>query len=71
MIPPWSTWPSARSNGSSTFDALAARRVFGDELDAAFPFSAWLICDDPAHAWVRGAWVDAPVDARLPFTQVP
>lgn len=32
---------------------------------------AWLICDDPAHAWVRGAWVDAPVDARLPFTQVP
>jgi len=29
-------------NGSGTFDALAARRVFGDELDAAFPFSAFV-----------------------------
>lgn len=28
---------------------------------------AWLICDDPAHGWVRQTWRDQPVDARLPF----
>ena len=28
---------------------------------------AWLICEDPAHAWVRGTWVTQPVDPRLPF----
>jgi 5-deoxy-glucuronate isomerase len=27
---------------------------------------AWLICDDPAHAWVRGTWADQAVDPRLP-----
>ena len=26
---------------------------------------AWLICDDPAHAWVRDSWTDLPVDPRL------
>jgi 5-deoxy-glucuronate isomerase len=25
-------------------------------------------CDDPAHAWVRGAWVGQPVDPRVPLT---
>ena len=25
----------------------------------------WLICDDPAHAWVRDTWPDLPVDPRL------
>jgi dihydroorotate dehydrogenase (NAD+) catalytic subunit len=29
-------------NGSGTFDAIAARRVFGDELLARFPFSAFV-----------------------------
>ena len=29
---------------------------------------AWLICDDPAHAWVRGTWPDLPVDPRLTAT---
>ncbi|MFL5847146.1 MAG: dihydroorotate dehydrogenase [Solirubrobacteraceae bacterium] len=29
-------------NGSGTFDAIAARRAFGDELDARFPFSAFV-----------------------------
>ncbi len=29
----------------------------------------WLICDDPAHAWVRDTWVGRPVDPRLPMTQ--
>ena len=28
---------------------------------------AWLICDDPAHTWVRETWTDLPVDPRLPF----
>lgn len=32
---------------------------------------AWLICDDPSHAWVRGTWDDQPVDKRLPFGRVP
>ena len=29
-------------NGSGTFDAIAARRAFGDELDREFPFSAFV-----------------------------
>ncbi len=28
---------------------------------------AWLVCDDPAYAWVRDTWADQPVDPRLPF----
>ncbi|GAA0903997.1 5-deoxy-glucuronate isomerase [Pseudonocardia zijingensis] len=32
------------------------------------PDRAWLICDDPAHAWVRGTWDDQEVDPRLPLT---
>jgi 5-deoxy-glucuronate isomerase len=28
---------------------------------------AWLISDDPAHAWVRNTWADQEVDPRLPF----
>ena len=28
---------------------------------------AWLICDDPAHTWVRDSWADQPIDPRLPF----
>jgi 5-deoxy-glucuronate isomerase len=31
---------------------------------------AWRICDDPAHAWVRGTWDGQPVDPRLPLTGV-
>ncbi len=26
---------------------------------------AWLITDDPAHAWVRDTWAEMPVDSRL------
>ncbi len=29
------------------------------------PQRAWLICDDPAHAWVRQTWDDQSVDPRL------
>jgi 5-deoxy-glucuronate isomerase len=29
---------------------------------------AWLICDDPAHAWIRGTWDSQPSDPRLPMT---
>ncbi|GAA1971713.1 5-deoxy-glucuronate isomerase [Terrabacter lapilli] len=28
---------------------------------------AWLICDDPAHGWVRDTWSDQQVDPRLPL----
>jgi 5-deoxy-glucuronate isomerase len=28
---------------------------------------AWLICDDPAHAWVRQTWPGQDVDPRLPM----
>jgi 5-deoxy-glucuronate isomerase len=34
------------------------------------PERAWLICDDPAHAWVRQTWADQPIDPRLPMTAV-
>jgi 5-deoxy-glucuronate isomerase len=32
------------------------------------PERVWKICDDPAHAWVRGLWDGQPVDPRLPLT---
>jgi 5-deoxy-glucuronate isomerase len=28
---------------------------------------AWLICDDPAHTWIRGTWEDQRIDPRLPI----
>lgn len=28
---------------------------------------AWLICDHPDHAWIRGTWTDTAVDPRLPL----
>jgi 5-deoxy-glucuronate isomerase len=28
----------------------------------------WLVRDDPAHAWVRGAWATQEIDPRLPMT---
>ena len=28
---------------------------------------AWLICDDPAHGWVRGTWPGQQADPRLPM----
>ncbi|GAA5119187.1 5-deoxy-glucuronate isomerase [Haloechinothrix salitolerans] len=31
---------------------------------------AWLICDDPAHAWIRQTWQSQDVDPRLPLTSV-
>ena len=27
----------------------------------------WLICDDPAHGWVRQTWEDQAIDPRLPL----
>jgi 5-deoxy-glucuronate isomerase len=32
---------------------------------------AWLICDDPAHGWVRDTWAEQTVDPRLPFGRAP
>ncbi|HEX2706273.1 MAG TPA: 5-deoxy-glucuronate isomerase [Candidatus Lustribacter sp.] len=31
------------------------------------PVRAWLICDDPAHAWVRDTWPGQSPDPRLPM----
>ncbi len=31
------------------------------------PTRAWLICDDPAHGWVRDTWTALDVDPRLPL----
>ncbi|MPY39948.1 5-deoxy-glucuronate isomerase, partial [Streptomyces phyllanthi] len=31
------------------------------------PDRAWLICDHPDHAWIRGTWPEQPVDPRLPL----
>lgn len=31
------------------------------------PERSWLICDDPAHAWVRDSWADQEIDPRLPL----
>lgn len=33
------------------------------------PERAWLISDDPAHAWVRDTWNGQEIDARLPYTK--
>ncbi|GAA4685519.1 5-deoxy-glucuronate isomerase [Phytohabitans rumicis] len=27
---------------------------------------AWLVCDHPDHAWIRGTWADQAIDPRLP-----
>jgi 5-deoxy-glucuronate isomerase len=35
----------------------------------AGPIRAWLFCDDPAHAWIRGTWRDQEIDPRLPMTR--
>ncbi len=32
------------------------------------PERAWLICDDPAHTWVRQTWRQTDIDPRLPMT---
>jgi len=32
---------------------------------------AWLICDDPAHAWVRDTWAGQRPDPRLPLSRRP
>ncbi len=32
------------------------------------PERQWLICDDPAHAWIRGTWDSQEPDPRLPLT---
>lgn len=35
------------------------------------PDRAWLICDHPEHAWIRGTWPEQPVDPRLPLYTAP
>ncbi|MGI8417133.1 MAG: 5-deoxy-glucuronate isomerase [Nakamurella sp.] len=33
------------------------------------PERAWLICDDPAHGWIRATWAGQLLDPRLPLRQ--
>ncbi|MFF4211655.1 5-deoxy-glucuronate isomerase [Streptomyces sp. NPDC001796] len=35
------------------------------------PDRAWLICDHPDHAWIRGTWPAQPADPRLPLYTAP
>jgi 5-deoxy-glucuronate isomerase len=35
------------------------------------PERAWLITDDPAHAWIRDTWSGQQIDPRLPYTSDP
>ena len=32
------------------------------------PERSWLVCDDPAHGWVRDTWAGGEIDPRLPLT---
>ncbi|MBO8184131.1 5-deoxy-glucuronate isomerase [Streptomyces spirodelae] len=51
--------PSAAAPG---YDLYCLNVMAGPGQDRA-----WLICDDPAHGWVRSTWGTQDVDARLPF----
>lgn len=33
------------------------------------PERAWMICDDPAHTWLRESWEHLEIDPRLPLHQ--
>ena len=35
------------------------------------PGRAWMICDDPAHTWLREHWKDQEIDPRLPLRRNP
>ncbi|MET0991092.1 MAG: 5-deoxy-glucuronate isomerase [Lacisediminihabitans sp.] len=41
--------------------------VMAGPADAEGRDRAWLISDDPQHAWIRQSWNDEAVDPRLPF----
>jgi 5-deoxy-glucuronate isomerase len=32
------------------------------------PERSWQVCDDPAHAWIRGTWAGQDIDPRLPLS---
>jgi 5-deoxy-glucuronate isomerase len=41
--------------------------VMAGPRTAVHPERAWLITDDPNHAWIRAQWEHEAVDGRLPF----
>jgi 5-deoxy-glucuronate isomerase len=41
--------------------------VMAGPADPAGRDRAWLISDDPQHAWIRESWKDEAVDPRLPY----
>ncbi|MSS84615.1 5-deoxy-glucuronate isomerase [Actinomycetaceae bacterium WB03_NA08] len=52
--------PSAAAPG---YDLYYLNVMAGPAEDAA-----WLMTDDPKHAWIRDSWKDQEVDPRLPMT---
>ena len=48
--------------------ALYYLNVMAGPADPAGRDRAWLISDDPQHAWIRESWKSEAVDPRLPFT---
>ncbi|MBW8795225.1 MAG: 5-deoxy-glucuronate isomerase [Streptomyces sp.] len=70
--------PSARTERSSLSARYGPKEAVPVELRGAGACSrhvmagpgqdrAWLICDDPAHGWVRTTWESQDIDDRLPF----
>jgi 5-deoxy-glucuronate isomerase len=47
--------------------ALYYLNVMAGPADPAGRDRAWLISDDPQHAWIRESWKSEAVDPRLPF----
>lgn len=61
LIPHGWHGPAAASPGTDLY--------YLNVMAGPHPERVWRICDDPAHAWVRGTWPEQPLDARLPMTQ--
>ena len=45
----------------------AAHLYYLNVMAGPGPERAWMICDDPAHTWVRDTWATQAVDPRLQF----
>ena len=57
------TWCSCRTAGTvPPWRPPAADLYYLNVMAGPGTERAWLICDDPAHAWVRETWDDQPVD---------
>ena len=60
------TWCSCRTAGTAPPRLLPdADLYYLNVMAGPGEQRAWLICDDPAHAWVRKTWTTQAVDPRL------